>query len=73
MSGSYKSIQIVIDEKGKVHIKTSGFVGEACIREAEALIARLQQAGLDVETENVKLTEEAHKIEQKGHIRAKGQ
>lgn len=60
MASSYKSIDVAIDEKGKVHIRTSGFAGPSCIKESEELIKRLKEAGLEVETEDLKLTEEYH-------------
>lgn len=68
MASNYKSIDVAIDKDGKVHIKTSGFSGQTCLKEAEQLIALLQQAGLDVKTEDLKLTEEATKVEQKGSV-----
>jgi len=71
LSASYKSIQIVIDEKGKVHIRTSGFVGKVCLEEAEKLIALLQQSGLDVKTEDVKLTAEAYQVAEKSGVKVK--
>jgi len=58
MSSGYKRIDVAIDEKGKVHIQTSGFVGESCIKEGEALIKKLQEAGLEVTTEDLKKTGE---------------
>ena len=67
-STGYKRIDIAIDEKGKVHIQTSGFVGESCIKESEALIKKLQEAGLDVSTEDLKRTEEYYATE-KGRSR----
>lgn len=62
-STGYKRIDISIDENGKVHIRTSGFVGESCIKESEALIKKLQEAGLDVTTEDLKPTEEYYATE----------
>jgi len=70
LASAYKSIDVAIDKDGKVHIKTSGFSGETCLKEAERLIALLQQAGLDVKTEDLKLTEEALRSEQKSSIKA---
>jgi len=69
LASSYKSIDVAIDKDGKVHIKTSGFSGQTCLKEAEALIALLQQAGLDVKTEDLKLTEEAMKVAEKSSVR----
>jgi len=57
VSSGYKRIDIKVDEHGKVHLDTSGFSGDSCVKEAEKLIALLQQAGLDVNTEQVKLKE----------------
>jgi len=72
LASSYKSIDVAIDKDGKVHIKTSGFSGQTCLKEAERLIALLQQAGLDVKTEDLKLTEEATRIAQKDSARVEG-
>jgi len=55
---SYKRIDIKIDEQGKVHIDTSGFSGDSCTKEAERLVALLQQAGLDVKTDKIELKAE---------------
>lgn len=70
LASGYRSIDVAIDKDGKVHIKTSGFSGQTCLKEAERLIALLQQAGLDVKTEDLKLTEEAMKVAEKGSVRA---
>lgn len=59
MASSYKSIDAAIDKDGKLHIRTSGFSGKTCLKEAERLIKLLQQAGLEVNTEDLQLTEEA--------------
>lgn len=66
MSSGYKRIDIKVDEHGKVHVDTSGFSGDACVKEAEKLIAMLRQAGLDVETEDVKLKEEYYVTAERG-------
>lgn len=58
MSSGYKRIDIKVDENGKVHIDTSGFVGDSCAKEAERLVALLQQAGLDVKTDKLELKAE---------------
>ena len=63
VSTGYRRIDIAIDEKGKVHIKTSGFAGESCIKESEALIRKLKEAGLEVTTENLERTEEYYATE----------
>lgn len=57
-SKRYKRIDIVIDEKGKAHIQTSGFIGKSCIKESEVLIKKLQEVGLEVTTEDLKRTKE---------------
>ena len=72
MASNYKSIDVAIDKDGKVHIKTSGFSGQSCLKEAEQMIALLQQAGLDVKTEDLKMTEEATRVGQKSSTRVEG-
>jgi len=69
-TSGYKRIDIKVDEHGKVHVDTSGFSGKACTEEAEKLIAMLKQAGLDVNTEDVKLKEEFY-VAAKGDVRTK--
>jgi len=72
LASAYRSIDVAIDKDGKVHIKTSGFSGQTCLKEAEQLIALLQKAGLDVKTEDLQLTEEATRIGQKDSARVEG-
>lgn len=71
MASAYRSIDVAIDKDGKVHIKTSGFSGQTCLKEAEQLIALLQQAGLDVKTEDLKYSQEYYAIEEETKSRAK--
>jgi len=66
----YKRVDIKVDEKGRVHIDTSGFTGKACVEEAERLIAMLREAGLDVDTKHLEL-KEAYYVTAKSDVRAK--
>lgn len=52
--------EIVVNEDGSVVLETKGFVGPACLAEAERLIKLLREVGLEVKTENIQLTEEYH-------------
>jgi len=67
-----KRIDVMVDEKGKIRIGTSGFSGQTCLKEAEQLIALLQKQGLDVKTEDLQLTEEATKVAEKSSARVEG-
>jgi len=68
---SYKSIDVVIDKDGKVHIRTSGFSGPSCVKAAEQLIAELQALGLEVKTEYLEHTAEYTKAEVKERTEVK--
>ena len=68
---SYKSIDVVIDKDGKVHIRTSGFAGPSCVKAAETLIKNLQAAGLEVKTEDLQRTEEYYRVVVKEKARVK--
>lgn len=59
-----RRVTIEIDENGKLKILTQGFRGDACLKEAEKLLALLKQAGVDVKVEKVERTEEFYVSEQ---------
>jgi len=53
-----KRVNIEIDERGKIMIKTEGFQGEACVTEVEKLINELKSLGVAIDTENIQYTPE---------------
>jgi hypothetical protein len=55
-----RAINIVIKPDGSVAIKTEGFQGQTCIKETEALLNLLANAGIESKTENIALTPEAY-------------
>ena len=54
------AFEIFIDNEGKATIRATGFKGPTCLKEAEKLNALLKAAGLDVKTEQITMTDEAH-------------
>jgi len=54
------AFEILIDEEGKATVRATGFKGKTCLQEAEKLNRLLAAAGLDIKTESLQLTEEAH-------------
>lgn len=55
-----KGIEVIVDEDGKVTIKYTGFVGDACYHEARKLYQQLKSLGVDVEVQQIVPTQEAY-------------
>jgi len=53
-----------VDDEGRVKVLYEGFIGEACFKEAEKLLANLKALGVDAEVQQVKRTAAASVIEQ---------
>jgi len=66
---SYEKFEIIVDREGKVHIKTNGFFGDSCIKEAEKLISLLKSGGMEVKTEKIQFTSEYYKAKAKVKVR----
>lgn len=57
-----RKIGILISEEGKIEIKTEGFQGDACIKEADELLRKLREFGVEVETQEIKKTQEFYAV-----------
>jgi len=66
---SYEKFEVIVNRGGKVHIKTDGFLGDSCIKEAERLISLLKSSGIEVKTEQIQLTSEYYKVKEKVKVR----
>ncbi|MEM3793290.1 MAG: hypothetical protein QXS76_00125 [Candidatus Bathyarchaeia archaeon] len=55
-----RSVEIIVDEEGRLHIKWGGFKGDACFQEAERLYALLKSLGMEVRKERVERTPESY-------------
>ena len=58
-----RSFTIVVERDGKVKVQTQGFKGPACLVEAQRLKEVLKALGLELETEELTLTEEYYETE----------
>ena len=56
-----KKLDLLIKSDGSIQILTSGYEGEACLRETEELLKKMKSLGLDVETTKIEKTAEAIK------------
>ena len=63
-----RRIAVLFKKDGSVEIQTDGFHGEACLKEAEELIAKLAQVGVEAKTEGVTRTAEYY-AEEKAEVR----
>lgn len=54
------AFEIFIDEEGKATVRATGFKGPTCLKEAKKLNQLLKAAGIDIKTEQLTMTEEAH-------------
>jgi len=54
------AFEIFIDEEGKATVRATGFKGPTCLKEAEKLNRLLKAVGLDIKTEKLTMTDEAH-------------
>jgi len=52
------SFEILIDEDGKMHLRTTGFQGPSCVDERNKLATLLAGAGIDIAIEDVQPTAE---------------
>lgn len=50
--------EVLIDEEGKMHLRTTGFQGPSCISERNKLAALLAEAGINAIIEEVQTTDE---------------
>lgn len=53
-----EQIDVIINEDGKMTIKTTGFSGETCIKEIDKVLEELRKAGIDVKTLKIEKTAE---------------
>ena len=68
-----KGFEIVIDKEGKATVRAQGFKGPICLEEANRLKEVLKRLGVDLETQEVQLTEEYYETEtvkQEGYVYA---
>jgi len=59
-----RSFEIVIERDGRMKLRTQGFQGPACLEEAQRLKELVKALGVEVETEEVQLTEEYYQTTQ---------
>ena len=64
-----KKLDLLIKPDGSIQILTSGYEGEACLRETEELLKRMKSLGLDVETTKIEKTAEATKASIGSNVR----
>jgi len=67
-----KKLDLLIKPDGSIQILTSGYEGEACLRETEELLKRMKSLGLDVETTKIEKTAEATKASTGNKVRQGG-
>ena len=64
-----KKLDLLIKPDGSIQILTSGYDGEACLRETEELLKKMKSLGLDVETTKIEKTAEATKTSTGNKVR----
>ena len=64
-----KKLDLLIKPDGSIQILTSGYEGEACLRETEELLKKVESLGLDVETMKIEKTAEATKTSTVSNVR----
>ena len=64
-----KKLDLLIKPDGSIQILTSGYDGEACLRETEEFLKRMKSLGLDVETTKIERTAEATKASTGSNVR----
>ena len=57
-----KKLDLLIKPDGSIQILTSGYEGDACLRETEELLKKMASLGLDVKTTKIEKTAEANKV-----------
>jgi hypothetical protein len=67
-----KKLDLLIKPDGFIQILTSGYEGEACLRETEELLKKMKSLGLDVETMKIEKTAEATKTSTGSNVRQGG-
>lgn len=48
-----KKITIVMDEKGNMSVDFSGFGGDRCLKEAERLVEKLKEGGIEIDIKSL--------------------
>ena len=64
-------IGILVKPDGSLEMRTEGFAGPACLREAEEIIEQLNELGVEVKTTDIKETEEFNvQVEQRTQVQS---
>jgi hypothetical protein len=58
-----RSVEVIIHENGSITVKYQGFLGKACLEEANKIYARLKDLGVDADIQSIKETEEMRQVE----------